>query len=102
MTCVTGHLQLPLTILAADDDPDDRFLLKEALKEHQDIGEIHFVEDGEELMSYLYRYGKDTELVHSPQVDLIFLDLNMPRKNGREALAEIKTDEHLTKIPVIV
>ena len=80
------------TILVADDDPDDRFLLGLAFEELQGVGELHFVEDGEQLINYLYRQGEYTDPVLSPQAELIFLDLNMPKKNGRQALAEIKAD----------
>jgi CheY-like chemotaxis protein len=94
--------KISCTILVADDDPDDRFLLSEAFQELQDTVEMHFVEDGEELMNYLYCQGKDTDFAPCPQVDLVFLDLNMPKKNGRQALSEIKADKHLSRIPVIV
>jgi CheY-like chemotaxis protein len=60
------------------------------------------VEDGEQLINYLYRQGEYADPFLSPQAELIFLDLNMPKKNGRQALAEIKADTHLMKIPVIV
>ena len=90
------------TILVADDDPDDRFLLGLAFEEIQGVGKLHFVEDGEQLLNYLYRQGEYTDPVLSPQAELIFLDINMPKKNGRQALAEIKADTHLMKIPVIV
>ena len=89
-------------ILVADDDPDERFLLGEAFEELQVVGEMRFVEDGEQLMDYLCRKGKYTDPVLSPQAELIFLDLNMPKKDGREALQEIRGDVHLNKIPVIV
>jgi CheY-like chemotaxis protein len=89
-------------ILVADDDSDDRFLLARAFEESQGVGEMHFVEDGEQLMNYLYRQGEYADPVLFPQAELIFLDLNMPKKNGRQALREIKTATHLSKIPVIV
>jgi CheY-like chemotaxis protein len=89
-------------ILVADDDPDDRFLLGLAFEELQGVGELHFVEDGEQLINYLYRHSKYADPILSPQAELIFLDLNMPKKNGRQALAEIKAARHLAKIPVIV
>ncbi len=99
---IDSDTQPAFTILVADDDPDDRFLLGEAFEEIQGAGERHFVEDGEQLMNYLYRQGEYTDPVLSPQAGLIFLDLNMPKKNGRQALAEIKATRHLKKIPVIV
>jgi CheY-like chemotaxis protein len=91
-----------MTILMADDDADDRLLAKDALDECHLNGELHFVENGEELMEYLQRRGKFAELAASPRPSLILLDLNMPRKDGREALREIKSNPEFRKIPVIV
>jgi len=91
-----------VTILMADDDADDRLLAKDALAECNLNGELHFVEDGEELFDYLERRGKYAELANSPRPSLILLDLNMPRKDGREALREIKSHPEFRKIPVIV
>lgn len=90
------------TILMAEDDPDDRFLVQEALRELGSCGDLRFVEDGEELMQYLGRSGKYADPMLSPRPTLILLDLNMPRKDGRQALAEIKRDPDLQKIPVVV
>lgn len=89
----------PIVLLMADDDPDDRELAKEALAESRVKNEIRFVEDGEELMDFLYRRG-----VHegAPKPGLILLDLNMPKKDGREALREIKADKDLKRIPVVI
>ena len=89
-------------ILMADDDPDDRLLAERALHEYRLKNGIRFVEDGEELMDYLYRRGKYSAPGAAPTPGLILLDLNMPRKDGREALAEIKRDPVLHKIPVVV
>jgi len=88
-------------ILLAEDDDDDFFLTCEALKENRLRNEISRVKDGEELMEYLLHKG---EFVRSapPEPSLILLDLNMPRKDGREALREIKTDTKLKHIPVVV
>ena len=86
-------------ILMADDDADDRILTKEALEESRVLNDLRFVEDGEELMDYLKRRGKYTD---APRPGLILLDLNMPRKDGREALKEIKADPELRRIPVVV
>jgi CheY-like chemotaxis protein len=80
----------PLTILLADDDPDDRLMVREAFEENHLLKPLHTVEDGEELMDYLYRRGKFAGVAVRP--NLILLDLNMPRKNGIEALQEIKSD----------
>ena len=90
------------TILMADDDPDDRFLTQEACRELMSCGDLRFVEDGEELMRYLLRQGKYAGPKLSPRPKLILLDLNMPKKDGRRALAEIKTDPDLRRIPVVV
>ena len=91
-----------MVILMADDDADDRLLAKDALAECQLAGDLHFVENGEELLDYLHRRGKYTQLAESPRPGLILLDLNMPKKDGREALREIKADPVLRKIPVVV
>ena len=91
-----------IMILMADDDPDDRLLAKDALEESRLMNELQFVEDGEELMDYLHRRGKYQDLTNTPLPGLILLDLNMPRKDGREALAEIKADPRLKRIPVVV
>ena len=91
-----------VTILVADDDPDDRMLTKEAFEENRLVNDLHFVEDGEELMDYLHRKGKYEDRDKYPTPGLILLDLNMPRKDGREALQEIKSHPQLRRIPVIV
>lgn len=83
----------------ADDDADDRMLTKEALEESRVLNDLRFVEDGEELIEYLKRRGKYED---APRPGLILLDLNMPRKDGREALKEIKSDPDLRRIPVVV
>lgn len=92
----------PIVILMAEDDPDDRFLSEEALKEARVINDLHMVEDGEELMDYLCRRGQYNQPSLSPRPGLILLDLNLPKKDGREALTEIKSDPNLRRIPVIV
>ncbi len=92
----------PITILIADDDEDDRLWVKEALAESQFASDLQFVKDGEELMDYLYRRGKYALPSHSPHPSLILLDLNMPKKDGREALKEIKAESHLRYIPVVI
>ena len=91
-----------ILILMADDDEDDRLMAKEALDEARLINKMDFVEDGEDLMDYLYRRGKYEELKDEPLPGLILLDLNMPRKDGREALKEIKADRKLQLIPIVV
>lgn len=89
-------------ILMADDDADDRLLVHEALQEVQLDHALEFVADGEELLDYLYRRGKYHTLPASRQPSLVLLDLNMPRKDGREALREIKAHPELRRIPVVV
>lgn len=91
-----------ITILLADDDADDRMMATEALEESRLVNNLHCVVDGEELMDYLYHRGKYTDPETSPRPGLILLDLNMPRKDGREALEEIKADPDLRQIPVVV
>jgi CheY-like chemotaxis protein len=86
----------------AEDDPDDRLLAREALEEARLANDLYFVEDGEELMDYLHRRGEYADPEVSPRPGLILLDLNMPRKDGREALEEIKADSRLRLIPVVV
>src|SRR5437588_12708275 len=90
----------PITILMADDDPDDRQMTREAFEESRLANDLRFVEDGEELMDYLHRRGKYSDPATSPRPSLILLDLNMPRKDGREALTEIKQDPTLRQIRV--
>ncbi len=91
----------PITILMADDDPDDRQLTKEAFEESHLANDLRFVEDGEELMDYLHRRGRYADPASSPRPAILLLDLNMPRKDGREALKEIKADPALRHIPII-
>jgi CheY-like chemotaxis protein len=92
----------PIVILMADDDADDRMLTKDALAESRVLNELKFVEDGEELMDYLKRRGRFTDEADAPRPGLILLDLNMPKKDGREALKEIKSDPDLRRIPIVV
>jgi len=92
----------PITILLADDDPDDRMLATDALNESRLANDLRCVENGEELLEYLRREGSFEDPQASPRPGIILLDLNMPRKDGREALKEIKTDARFRRIPVIV
>jgi CheY-like chemotaxis protein len=90
------------TILMAEDDPDDRFLMKQALGEFVPSPDLRFVENGEELMHYLRRSGRYIDPSFSPRPGLVFLDLNMPKKDGRQALIDIKSDPDLRTIPVVI
>jgi CheY-like chemotaxis protein len=87
-------------ILMAEDDEEDRLMTQEALAEAQLANELRFVFDGEDLMDYLH--GRGAHDTDAPRPGIILLDLNMPRKDGREALAEIKSDPVLRHIPVVV
>jgi CheY-like chemotaxis protein len=94
--------QTTVTILMADDDEDDYMLVREALAESRLAIDLRIVRDGEELMDYLYRQDRYADPNISPHPGLILLDLNMPKKDGREALREIKNDPELRSIPVVV
>jgi CheY-like chemotaxis protein len=86
-------------ILIVEDSPSDVFLAQEALKQTNESCRVHVVSDGVEAMEFLRRQGSHA---NAPRPDLILLDLNMPRKDGREVLLEIKNDEKLKSIPVLV
>lgn len=92
----------PIVILLADDDEEDRMLTRDALHESRLVNQLRFVENGEELMDYLKRRGSWSDPATSPRPGLILLDLNMPKKDGREALKEIKADPDLRRIPIVV
>ncbi|HWF35955.1 MAG TPA: response regulator [Solirubrobacteraceae bacterium] len=92
-----------VTILLADDDEEDRELARDALQDSKLANEMRFAVDGQDLMDYLRRQGRYADpSVDAPRPGIILLDLNMPKKDGREALAEIKADESLRRIPVVV
>ena len=96
----SGHA---ITILMADDDEDDRELTRDALQDSRLADEMRFVIDGQDLIDYLRRQGRYAgATADTPRPGIILLDLNMPRKDGREALAEIKADESLRAIPIVV
>jgi chemotaxis family two-component system response regulator Rcp1 len=88
-----------IEILLVEDNPGDVRLIREGLKGSKIVGHISVVEDGEAAMEFLYRKGRFTE---APIPDIILLDLNLPKKDGREVLAEIKQNDELKRIPVVV
>jgi two-component system, response regulator len=92
----------PMIVLMADDDADDRLMAQEAFEEACLVNPLYFVEDGEELLDYLYRPGWYTAPEAAPMPGLILLDLNMPKKDGRQALQQIKADAMLRRIPIVV
>jgi CheY-like chemotaxis protein len=97
------HSATPIMILMADDDEEDRELTRDALEAAHLANDIRFVCDGQELLDYLRAEGKyQGNGDAAPRPGIILLDLNMPKKDGREALAEIKADESLRQIPVVV
>jgi CheY-like chemotaxis protein len=91
-----------VTILMADDDPEDQMLMRNAWERSRLNNDLRFVDDGEQLMDYLYRRGAYADPLDSPRPGVILLDLNMPKKDGHEALEEIKNDPNLRRIPVVV
>lgn len=91
-----------IVLLIAEDDPEDRMLTQDALAESRLANELLFVGDGEELLEYLQQRGRYAPPVRAPRPGLILLDLNMPRKDGREALREIKQNPNLRQIPIVV
>lgn len=91
-----------IPLLIAEDDPDDREMMIDAFKENSLQNDLHFMDDGEELMNYLLRKGKYSDEKKYPAPGLVLLDLNMPKKDGREALKEIRLHHYLRRIPVIV
>jgi two-component system, response regulator len=91
-----------ITVLLADDDEDDRMMTADALREARISNQLQFVTDGEELIDYLYHRGKYAPPAHAPRPDLLLLDLNMPRMDGREALREMKENPAFRSIPVLV
>ena len=100
--CPPRMTRPPLTILVADDDADDRMMIEEAMRENRLANRVRFVKDGEELMDYLIRRGPYKDHEQSPRPGLILLDLNMPRKDGREALREIRAHPDIQEIPIVV
>jgi CheY-like chemotaxis protein len=90
------------TLVLADDDPDDRLLVHDALEEASWAVDLREVEDGDELIDYLHRRGRYASSDESPRPGLILLDLKMPGKGGLQALEEIKRESPLSRIPIVV
>ena len=100
MTGVLGdETAVPIEVLLVEDDPGDVLMTQEAFEEHKVGNRLHVVSDGVEALAYLRREGQYANAVRP---DLILLDLNLPRRDGREVLEEIKKDEELGRIPVVV
>jgi len=91
-----------ISILMADDDEDDRFLLKKGFDAAKLNNPLKFVVDGQDLLDYLKHEGNYTHLTDADLPGIILLDLNMPKKDGREALKEIKADPKLRRIPIVI
>jgi two-component system, chemotaxis family, response regulator Rcp1 len=89
----------PVEILLVEDNPGDERLTREALKEGKVYSNLHWVKDGVEAMAFLRKEGRYAGV---PRPDIVLLDLNLPRKDGREVLQEVKTDDDLKRIPVVV
>jgi two-component system, chemotaxis family, response regulator Rcp1 len=89
----------PVQILIVEDNPADARLVREVMRDSKMLNEIHWVPDGVEAMAFLRRQGKYSD---SPRPNIMFLDLNMPRKDGREVLREVKSDSELRRIPIVV
>jgi two-component system, chemotaxis family, response regulator Rcp1 len=89
----------PVEILLVEDNPGDERLTREALKEGKVYSNLHWVKDGVEAMEFLRRQGRYSSV---PRPDIILLDLNLPKKDGREVLQDIKNDPELKRIPVVV
>jgi chemotaxis family two-component system response regulator Rcp1 len=94
-----GAIGKPIEILLVEDNPGDVRLTMEAFKENKMRNSLHVVGDGVEALAFL---GQEDKYADAPRPDLILLDLNLPKKDGREVLAEIKTDDDLKRIPVVV
>ena len=91
----------PAVILLAEDDPGDQELTRRALEQSRIRNELYIVEDGEEALNYLLRSGKYEDPASSPKPDLMLLDLNMPKMDGKQLLEQMRADPNLRRIPVV-
>jgi CheY-like chemotaxis protein len=89
----------PIEVLLVEDDPGDELMTREAFEDNHLHNNLHVARDGEEALDFLYRRGKHTP---APQVDLVLLDLNLPKYDGREVLERIRADPELTHMPVVI
>jgi CheY-like chemotaxis protein len=89
----------PIEVLLVEDDPGDVLLIREAFEDNKVANRLHVVADGVEALDFMRQMGEHAD---APRPDLVLLDLNLPRKDGREVLAEVKADERLRRIPVVV
>src|SRR3954468_21235787 len=96
---MTVHIPRRIEILMVEDSPSDVLITREALKDSKLINQLHVVEDGVEAMAFLRKEG---QFASAPKPDVVLLDWNLPRKTGRDVLAEIKADDHLKIIPVVI
>ncbi|WP_371569958.1 response regulator [Streptomyces canus] len=96
---MTSPAANPIDVLLVEDDPGDELMTREAFEDNKIGNTLHVVRDGEEALDFLYRRGDHTD---APQPDLILLDLNLPKYDGRQVLEEIKSDPELSHIPVVV
>ncbi len=99
MTAEIDKIAPPVEILLVEDNRGDARLTREALKEGKVYNNLHWVKDGVEALEFLHRRGKHKD---APRPDIILLDLNLPKKDGREVLQEIKADDRLRRIPVVI
>ena len=89
----------PIEVLLVEDDPGDELMTREAFDEHKISNRLHIVRDGEQALDFLFHRG---EHIHAPKVDLILLDLNLPKYDGRQVLERVRADPDLTHIPVVI
>lgn len=95
---MNSHVQ-PIEVLLVEDDPGDELMTREAFEDNKIRNTLHVVRDGQEALDFLYRRGEHTE---APRPDLVLLDLNLPKYDGRQVLEQIKGDPELSLIPVVV